>query len=182
MDAKVGVSSSLNLDLTINPDFSQVEVDAQQTNLTRFNLFYPEKRNFFIENSDLFGQFGFRQIRPFFSRNIGLSSGNVVPIQGGVRLSGKLTPNNRIGVLSIQTADDSIGGNAISGQNYSVLAYQRKIFSRSNIAVIGVNRQAFNHFELEKKIITELVACNTTLHRQTINWLALLFSCIRTTL
>lgn len=151
LDAKVGVSSSLNLDLTINPDFSQVEVDAQQTNLTRFNLFYPEKRNFFIENSDLFGQFGFRQIRPFFSRNIGLSSGNVVPIQGGVRLSGKLTPNNRIGVLSIQTADDSIGGNAISGQNYSVLAYQRKIFSRSNIAVIGVNRQAFNHFELEKK-------------------------------
>ncbi len=151
LDGKVAVSSSLNLDVTVNPDFSQVEVDAQQTNLTRYNLFYPEKRSFFIENSDLFGQFGFRQIRPFFSRNVGLNNGNVIPIQGGLRLSGKLTPNNRIGVLSIQTADDSIGGAAISGQNYSVLAYQRKLFSRSNLAFIGVNRQAFNHFEIQKK-------------------------------
>ena len=150
LDAKVAVSSSLNLDVTVNPDFSQVEVDAQQTNLTRYNLFYPEKRSFFIENSDLFGQFGFRQIRPFFSRNVGLSNGNVIPIQGGLRLSGKLTPKDRIGIMSIQTADDSIGGNAISGQNYSVIAYQRKIFSRSNIAFIGVNRQAFSHFELQK--------------------------------
>ena len=151
LDAKVAVSSSLNLDVTVNPDFSQVEVDAQQTNLTRYNLFYPEKRNFFTENSDLFGQFGFRQIRPFFSRNIGLSNGKVIPIQGGLRLSGKLTPNDRIGVMSIQTADYSDESDTINGQNYSVLAYQRKIFSRSNLAFIGVNRQAFSHFDLQKK-------------------------------
>ncbi len=151
LDAKVGVSSSLNLDVTANPDFSQVEVDAQQTNLTRYNIFYPEKRNFFIENSDLFGQFGFRQIRPFFSRQIGLSNGNVIPIQGGLRLSGKFSPKDRIGIMTIQTADDSIGSSGIIGQNYSVIAYQRKIFARSNIAFLAVNRQGFDHFEYDRK-------------------------------
>ena len=80
---KIAVTSSLNLDITVNPDFSQVEVDRQITNLSRFSLFFPEKRQFFIENSDLFSQFGFRQIRPFFSRRIGLSNGNVIPIIGG---------------------------------------------------------------------------------------------------
>ncbi|MGE0568472.1 MAG: DUF5916 domain-containing protein, partial [Bacteroidia bacterium] len=76
LDAKMVLNNSLNLDVTINPDFSQVEVDRQITNLTRFSLFFPERRQFFIENSDLFEQFGFRQIRPFFSRRIGLSDGN----------------------------------------------------------------------------------------------------------
>ena len=82
LDAKIALSSSLNLDLTINPDFSQVEVDRQVTNLSRFSIFFPERRNFFIENSDLFERFGFRQIRPFFSRNIGLYKGQIVPILG----------------------------------------------------------------------------------------------------
>lgn len=67
-DAKIAVTPSLNLDLTVNPDFSQVEVDQQQTNLNRFELFFPERRQFFLENNDLFGDFGFRTIRPFFSR------------------------------------------------------------------------------------------------------------------
>ena len=66
-DAKIGLSSSLNLDLTVNPDFSQVEVDEQVTNLDRFEIYYPEKRQFFLENNDLFSEFGVRQARPFFS-------------------------------------------------------------------------------------------------------------------
>lgn len=139
LDAKVAVTSSLNLDLTYNPDFSQTEADQQQTNLTRFSLFYPEKRQFFIENSDLFANFGFRQIRPFFSRRIGLYNGNPVPIIAGARLSGKLDENWRIGAMNMTTSKDTALG--INGQNYSVAAFQRTIFRRSNIAGIFVNRQ-----------------------------------------
>ncbi len=78
-DAKIGVTSSLNLDLTVNPDFSQVEVDRQVTNLGRFEIRFPERRQFFIENQDLFGEGGFGDTRPFFSRRIGIAqdtSGN----------------------------------------------------------------------------------------------------------
>ncbi|MBI2967401.1 MAG: carbohydrate binding family 9 domain-containing protein [Bacteroidetes bacterium] len=139
-DAKVAVTSSLNLDVTVNPDFSQVEVDQQQVNLTRFNLFYPEKRQFFIENSDLFSNFGFSQIRPFFSRKIGLYQGQTVPIIAGARLSGKTGKNLRVGAMDIQTAqENSLNLNA---QNYSVLAFQHLVMGRSNIAAIIVNRQA----------------------------------------
>ena len=84
-DAKIAVTSSLNLDLTVNPDFSQVEVDKQVTNLDRFELFFPEKRQFFLENADLFANFGYANIRPFFSRRIGLG----VPISYGARLKRK---------------------------------------------------------------------------------------------
>lgn len=145
LDMKIGISSSLNLDLTINPDFSQVEVDRQQTNLTRFSLYYPEKRNFFIENSDLFANFGFSKIRPFFSRNIGFYNGQTIPILAGARLSGKLNKNWRIGVMSLQTKDDTAQN--LFGQNYFVAAVQRKIFARSNIGFLFVNRQAFNKSE-----------------------------------
>lgn len=86
LDAKISVTSSLNLDLTLHPDFSQVEVDKQVTNLDRFELFFPERRQFFLENNDIFGNFGNTSIRPFFSRRIGLG----VPISFGARLSGKL--------------------------------------------------------------------------------------------
>ena len=136
-DAKIVLTSSLNLDLTVNPDFSQVEVDVQQINLTRFSLFFPERRQFFIENSDLFANFGFRQIRPFFSRRIGLDNGKITPILGGFRLSGKLGTKWRVGAMSMQTA-------AIEGKqnttNYSVAAFQRSIFKSSNIAGILVNQ------------------------------------------
>ena len=87
-DAKVTLSTSMNLDLTVNPDFSQVEVDRQVTNLDRFELFFPERRQFFLENSDLFASLGSESIRPFFSRRIGLN----VPVIAGARLSGKLGP------------------------------------------------------------------------------------------
>ena len=142
LDAKIAVSSSLNLDLTFNPDFSQVEVDRQVTNLSRFSLFFPERRSFFLENSDLFGQYGFRQIRPFFSRRIGLSSGSPIPILGGARLTGKLNNNWRLGIMNIQT--EGVGDLNIDGQNYSVAALERKVLDRSRISAFFVNRQGFN--------------------------------------
>ncbi len=143
-DAKIALGPSLNLDLTVNPDFSQVEVDRQITNLTRFSLFFPEQRQFFIENSDLFANFGFRQIRPFFSRQIGLSNGNVIPILGGARLSGKPNKNWRIGVMDMQTANTLIGKTRVYSQNYFVAAAQRNVFKRSNVAFIFVNKQQFD--------------------------------------
>ena len=141
LDAKVAVSSSLNLDLTINPDFSQVEVDVQQTNLTRFSLFFPERRTFFLENSDIFSDFGIPPIRPFFSRRIGLDDdGNAIPILGGARLSGNLTENLRIGAMSMQTGATE----ETLGQNYSVAAFQQRVFKRSTFKGIAINRQAFD--------------------------------------
>ena len=147
VDGKIAITPSLNLDLTINPDFSQAEVDVQQTNLTRFELFFPERRQFFIENSDLFETFGFRQIRPFFSRRIGLSNGSPIPIIGGARLSGKVNKNWRIGLMNIQTEGNN--NQNIDAQNYTVAAFQRKIFTRSNIAGILVNRQGFDNSTMD---------------------------------
>ena len=132
-DAKLGLSSSLNLDLTYNPDFSQAEVDDQVTNLERFELYFPEKRQFFLENSDLFSNFGATSIRPFFSRRIGLDA----PVNAGVRLSGKIGQDLRIGVMDMQTGSE---GDFLS-RNFFVASVQKKIFSRSNIAAIFVNKQ-----------------------------------------
>ena len=143
-DAKIALSSSLNLDITFNPDFSQVEVDRQITNLTRFSLFFPEQRQFFIENSDLFASFGFRQIRPFFSRRIGFNNGSAVPIIAGVRLSGKPSKNWRIGVMDIQTARTRVLDADVFAQNYFVAAVQRNVFKRSNVSFIFVNRQQYD--------------------------------------
>lgn len=147
LDAKIAVTSSLNLDLTINPDFSQVEVDVQVTNLSRFSLFFPERRQFFAENSDLFSQFGFSKIRPFFSRRIGLNGGTKVPILGGARLSGKLNKNWRIGVMNMQT--EGVAELNLKPQNYFVGVFQRKVGVRSYIGGIIVNRQAFNDFSVD---------------------------------
>jgi len=137
-DAKISITPSLNLDLTVNPDFSQVEVDQQVTDLSRFELFYPEKRQFFLENSDLFANFGFQGLRPFFSRRIGLNS----PIQFGGRLSGKIDKNWRIGVMDIQTGKDE--ADSVPAQNYAVVAIQRQVFARSNISFLFVNRESLN--------------------------------------
>ncbi len=144
-DAKIAVTPSLNLDLTVNPDFSQVEVDQQVTNLSRFEIFFPERRQFFLENSDLFANFGFSRMRPFFSRRIGIAKDTITgenvqnPILYGARLSGKVNKDWRVGLLNIQTGQDAEKG--IIGNNYTVAAFQRQVFSRSNIAGIFVNRQ-----------------------------------------
>jgi hypothetical protein len=139
VDAKVAITSSLNLDLTVNPDFSQVEVDKQVTNLDRYELFFPEKRQFFLENGDLFNNLGYANIRPFFSRRIGLG----VPIQYGARLSGKLDKDWRIGLMNTQTS--SVSETSLPVQNFSVAAVQRRIFSRSNIGVFFINKTSVNY-------------------------------------
>ncbi|GAC1438018.1 MAG: hypothetical protein NVSMB63_00880 [Sediminibacterium sp.] len=139
-DGKVALSSSLNLDLTVNPDFSQVEVDQQVTNLSRFSIFFPERRNFFLENSDLFSQYGIPPIRPFYSRTIGLDKdGNKIPILLGARLSGNITKSTRIGLMNIQTGRK---GN-YSPENYTAASVSQKVLKRSVIKAYFLNRQNF---------------------------------------
>ena len=145
-DAKIGIGPAMNLDLTFNPDFSQVEVDQQVTNLDRFEIFFPERRQFFLENGDLFDSFGQPRSRPFFSRRIGvdIDSATGQNVQSriiyGARLSGKLNENWRIGAMNMQTATDDAAG--IVGKNFSVLALQKKVFARSNIGLIYVNKES----------------------------------------
>jgi hypothetical protein len=139
MDAKVAITSSLNLDLTVNPDFSQVEVDQQVTNLDRFELFFPERRQFFLENGDLFTNYGYQNIRPFFSRRIGLG----VPIRFGARLSGKLNKNWRLGLMDMQTG--AVEDMGLPAQNFAVASLQRRIFARSTIGAIFINKESLNY-------------------------------------
>ncbi len=147
-DLKIGLTPSMNLDLTVNPDFSQVEVDQQVTNLTRFEISFPETRQFFQENSDLFSNFGNENIRPFFSRRIGISfdtltNTNVLnTILAGARLSGKLTPKLRTGLLHMTTAGDMVNG--LPSYHYSILSMQRQLFSRSNLSFQFINKQTFD--------------------------------------
>ena len=139
-DAKVALTTSLNLDVTVNPDFSQVEVDQQVTNLTRFNIFLPERRNFFIENSDLFANFGIPPVRPFYSRTIGLDrQGNRIPILFGARLSGNLAPGTRIGVMNMQTGRQ---GN-YSPENFSAITLHKRVLKRSEIKGYFLNRENY---------------------------------------
>ncbi|MFY0688683.1 MAG: carbohydrate binding family 9 domain-containing protein [Cyclobacteriaceae bacterium] len=146
-DMKYGITSGLNLDLTVNPDFSQVEVDQQVTNLDRFEIFFPERRQFFLENADLFADFGTRRTRPFFSRRIGIardeSTGqniqNTIPL--GMRVSGKVGNNTRIGLMNMQGGKNE---NILQpATNYTVLSTQQKVFDRSNIGFIFVNKDPF---------------------------------------
>jgi len=139
-DAKVGLTPSLNLDLTINPDFSQIDADIQQTNLTRFNLQFPERRAFFLENNDLIANFGTPPARPIFTRTIGLDqNGLAIPILYGIRLSGNLGNNSRIGILNLQTRSNEDN----DAQNYSVVTFNQSIFKRSVIKGYIANRQTF---------------------------------------
>ena len=140
-DLKYSVTPSLTLDLTYNTDFAQVEVDDQQINLDRFNLFFPEKRPFFLENAGLFsvGQQGAVDI--FFSRRIGLGAdGGQIPILGGGRLSGKIGRNTNVGFLSMQ--QDSVGATGTPQQNFTVARVRQDLGNRSNFGAIVVNRQA----------------------------------------
>jgi hypothetical protein len=137
-DVKFGVTPSMNLDVTYNTDFAQVEVDTQQINLTRFNLRFPEKRPFFLENSGLFAIGKGSELDLFFSRRIGLDDeGLLVPIRGGGRLTGKVNGVN-VGVLNMQTGD----AGTQPGNNYSVLRVSRELRNRSGIGAMFVNRSA----------------------------------------
>jgi Domain of unknown function (DUF5916)/Carbohydrate family 9 binding domain-like len=139
-DAKVALTGSMNLDLTVNPDFSQVEVDQQVTNLSRFNIAFPERRNFFLENSDLYSDYGIPPIRPFYSRTIGLDNeGRTIPILFGARVTGNLTSKMRVGVLNMQTK----ATNNFAAQNYTAISAQQRILKRSTIKGYFLNRTGF---------------------------------------
>jgi hypothetical protein len=154
-DLKVAVGTGLNLDVTLNPDFSNVEVDDVITNLTRFEISLPEKRQFFIDNGDLFGSFGsFRDAIPFFSRRIGIArnaDGSSIQnaILGGVRLSGKLNDDWRLGFLNIQNREDL--SNQIASNNNAMFALQRKVFGQSQVGVFMINRQTFKEYDFIEK-------------------------------
>lgn len=138
LDAKIALSSSMNLDLTLNPDFSNVDVDQQVTNLSRFSIFFPERRNFFLENGDIFSNFGGWQVQPFFSRRIGLNEGEQVPILYGARLTGNLNQNLRVGLMNVQTREQG----DLSANNYTVAAAHHRIMKRHILKGIVLNRQA----------------------------------------
>ena len=153
IDAKIGVTQSLTADLTYNTDFAQVEVDEQQVNLTRFTLFFPEKREFFLEGQGIFDFGGGQQINQnrffagggfgddapilFFSRRIGLNEGRSVPIRGGGRLTGKAGPFS-IGVLDVRTGEESASGAVPT--NFSVVRVKRDILRRSAIGGMFTGR------------------------------------------
>lgn len=153
-DVKIALTPSMNLDLTINPDFSQVEVDRQVTNVDRFEIFFPERRQFFLENADLFAAFGSDDARPFFSRRIGVAidtaTGSNVQnkIYGGFRLSGKINNRLRVGLLNMQAAEDS--EIQLPSINYTVAAVQQQVFSRSNVSMFFVNKQSFDKSYADK--------------------------------
>jgi hypothetical protein len=182
-DVKVAVTSALNLDLTFNPDFSQVEVDRQVTNLDRFEIFFPERRQFFLENQDLFSRAGFSRIRPFFSRRIGIgrdtATGTIVqnPILYGARLSGKLNKDWRVGFLNMQTG--KVAEKGIEGQNYTVATFQRQIFGRSNFGGIVVNRTrtstADQDFTLASQDFTRIVGLDYNLLSKDNKWQGKIF-------
>lgn len=145
LDLKYSVTSGLTLDGTLNTDFSQVEVDVQQINLTRFSLFFPEKRDFFLENAGIFsfGQTSFRgnqanEFIPFFSRRIGLSNdGQPIPILGGARLTGR-TGQYSLGFLNMQTLEDG----PEPANNFTVARVKRNILNQSELGGIFINRQS----------------------------------------
>lgn len=140
LDTKIALNSSLNLDITVNPDFSQIEVDRQVTNLTRFNIFFPERRTFFLENDDLFSSFGIPPIRPFYSRRIGLdNNANPIPILLGARLTGNVGKKTRIGFMNMQTGSTT----NFAAENYTAATIQQRILKRSTAKIYFLNRAGF---------------------------------------
>ncbi|NNM17440.1 MAG: carbohydrate binding family 9 domain-containing protein, partial [Croceitalea sp.] len=138
-DIKYSITPSLTLDLTYNTDFAQVEVDDQQVNLDRFNLFFPEKRAFFLENAGQFSVGSPGEVDLFFSRRIGIGEdGSLVPIIGGARLSGKIN-NTNVGLLSMFT--ESVDDVGIDANNFSVARVNHDFQgTRSSLGGIFINR------------------------------------------
>jgi len=125
LDVKYNINSNLTLDLTANTDFAQVEADDQQVNLTRYSLFFPEKRKFFQERSSLFDfGLGGRADNLFYSRNIGLVDGQQIRIYGGARLTGRLGKWD-MGLLNMQTAAHE----EIAGENFGVIRMRRQVIN-----------------------------------------------------
>jgi hypothetical protein len=148
-DAKYGLTPNLTLDLTVNTDFAQVEVDEQQVNLTRFNLFFPERRDFFLEGAGIFAFAGRASSglaaqasdtpNLFFSRRIGLDAGRVVPIDAGGRLTGRVGRVS-LGAISVRTGDDEASGSPAA--TMSVLRAKADILRRSALGAMFTHRTA----------------------------------------
>jgi hypothetical protein len=135
-DIKYFITPNFIADLTINPDFAQVEADELKINVTRFPLFFPEKREFFLERSGFFN-FGLGgKVQPFFSRRIGIVGGKEIPIMAGGKLSGKFKDYN-IGILSVQAREKS----GEPRTNYSVLRLKKDILERSTVGLIAINKE-----------------------------------------
>ena len=146
LDAKLGITDGLTADFTLNTDFAQVEADEQQINLTRFSLFFPEKREFFLENAGTFsfggvsvGGFGGAGDAPilFYSRRIGLESGGEVPLRAGGRVTGRVGRYS-LGLINIQA--DEVEDAGVVGTNFSVLRLKRDILRRSAVGVMATGR------------------------------------------
>lgn len=145
LDIKYGITQNLTADFTVNTDFAQVEADEQQINLTRFSLFFPEKREFFLENQGLF-TFGGAGAGPFgggdtpvmfYSRRIGLNKGREVPIDMGGRVTGRVGAFS-VGLLNIQTGDEPVS--AVEATNFTVVRVKRDLLRRSSIGAIATRR------------------------------------------
>lgn len=165
LDAKIGLGTSMNLDLTYNPDFAQVEVDQQVMNIDRFELLYPEKRQFFLENSDLFANYGETNTTPFFSRRIGLDA----PVLGGARVSGKLGQDWRIGFMNMATEKTD----AFAVRNFSVLSVQKKILSRSNLGFMMINKETLG--EGSQRLFNRVAALDANLASRDNIWTGKVF-------
>ncbi|MCH8903909.1 MAG: carbohydrate binding family 9 domain-containing protein [Bacteroidetes bacterium] len=151
VDVKYSITSSMTLDLTYNTDFAQVEVDEQQVNLDRFNLFFPEKRAFFLENAGLFSVGSPGEVDLFFSRRIGIGEdGRLVPIIGGTRVSGKLN-NTSIGLLSMFTEEVNYSEDGetqrIEPNNFSVVRINHQLAQRSTVGGVVVSRYGLGDTE-----------------------------------
>ncbi len=141
LDVKYGVTRNATADFTYNTDFAQVEADDQQINLTRFSLFFPEKRDFFLENQGVFTFGGGDGDTPllFYSRRIGLSGGSPVPIQTGGRLTG-LVGGLNVGAITIRTEDEPTTGTPAT--NFSVLRLRRDVLRRSTVGLLATHRSS----------------------------------------
>jgi len=138
VDVKYSITPSLTLDLTYNTDFAQVEADEKQLNLDRFNLFFPEKRPFFLENAGQFSVGNGQEVEMFFSRRIGIGAdGNPIPVEGGARLSGKIRERTNIGLLYMGT--EAVAGLA-PANNFAVARVSQELGKRSSIGAIVINR------------------------------------------
>lgn len=137
-DAKYSITPSLTLDVTYNTDFAQVEADEQQVNLDRFNLFFPEKRPFFLENAGQFTVGNSGEAQLFFSRRIGIGEdGDVIPIEGGARVSGKIGNSTNVGFLYMSS--EAVDGIA-PGNQFTVARVNQELGNRSSLGAIFVER------------------------------------------
>lgn len=147
LDLKWEVRPGLVLDVTANTDFAQVEVDDEQVNLTRFNLFFPEKRDFFLENAGVF-EFGWRSffepppLLLFFSRRIGIADGEEVPVIGGARLSGRVG-GQTVGLLNIVTDEITLDDGAFEPRtNFAVARVTRDVGGSSYVGAMLTDRRS----------------------------------------